>query len=168
MTDTADSDWRDRFITHLERLRDEENRGALADLRKGLGEEPGTVSSMYRHVIPWIPATRFVENTAYTVASLFALHPDKGGNRSLGGALSLIKTPDGRELLPSIERRFTALLNIDEEDLPVHLRQAVSLCKSNEIALNWRRFIRDVQAWGHPERYVQRNWARDYWGTTQL
>ena len=160
---TTDSDWRDRFIAHLEALRDRDDRAALADLRRGLGEPAGTVASMYRHVIPWIPENRYLEDAAYTVASLFGFHPESGGTRSVGSALSAIRSVDGTSRPESVERRFTALLSAHEDDLPVHLRQAVSLLKAHDIPLDWRRLIRDVQGWGHPDRFVQRRWARDFW-----
>ena len=160
---TTTTDWRDRFITHLEALKQREDRGALADLRRGLGEPPGTVASMYRHVIPWIPQNQFLEDAAYTVASLFGLHPESGGTRSIGGALGAIRTNDGNAPPESIEQRFITLLNSHEDDLPVHLRQAISLLKTHDIPLDWRRLIRDIQGWTHPDRYVQKRWARDFW-----
>jgi CRISPR system Cascade subunit CasB len=66
----------------------------------------------------------------------------------------------------SIEKRFVALLNSDEDDLPLHLRHAVSLLAAASIPLDWTRLLLDVQAWGHPERYVQRQWSRDFWGAS--
>ena len=162
---TTTTDWRDRFIAHLEGLKAVDDRAALADLRRGLGEPPGTVISMYRHVIPWIPANQFVEDTAYTAASLFAFHPESGGTRTVGAALAAIRSADGSSRPESIERRFTTLLSAHEDDLPVHLRQAISLLKANDIPLDWKRLIRDVQGWGHPDRYVQMRWAQDFWTT---
>lgn len=160
---TTTADWRNRFIAHLEDLKARDDRAALADLRRGLGEPPGTVASMYRHVIPWIPANQFIEDTAYIVASLFAFHPVSGGARTVGTALAAIHSADGSSRPESIERRFTTLLSAHEDDLQVHLRQAISLLKVNDIPLDWRRLIRDVQGWGHPDRYVQRRWAQDFW-----
>ena len=135
---TTTADWRDRFIAHLEDLKARDDRAALADLRRGLGEPPGTVASMYRHVIPWIPANQFIEDTAYIVASLFAFHPVSGGARTVGTALAAIHSADGSSRPESIERRFTTLLSAHEDDLQVHLRQAISLLKVNDIPLDWR------------------------------
>ena len=47
---------RNNFITYLEELRDREDRGALAALRRGLGQPPGSAVEMYRYVVPWLPA----------------------------------------------------------------------------------------------------------------
>jgi CRISPR system Cascade subunit CasB len=118
---------------------------------------------MYRHVIPWIPQNQFLEDAAYTVASLFGLHPESGGTRTIGGALGAIRTNDSNSPPESIERRFITLLSAHEDDLPVQLRQAISLLKTHDIPLDWRRLIRDIQGWTHPDRYVQKRWARDFW-----
>ena len=66
-----------RFIGHLEALRQREDRGALAGLRRGLGGRPGTVPETYPHVCPWtggLSGDR--EDAFFLVASLFALHPE--------------------------------------------------------------------------------------------
>ena len=114
-------------------------------------------------LVPWLPENRFLEDAAYTVASLFGFHSASGGTKSVGGALANIRSADGTSRPESVERRFTALLSAHEDDLPVHLRQAISLLRAHDIPLDWRRLIRDVQGWGHPDRYVQRRWARDFW-----
>jgi CRISPR system Cascade subunit CasB len=157
---TEKDDWIDRFIAHLEALRDRGERGALAALRRGAGSLPGTVAAMYPHILPWVPRQRWTEDTAYLIGSLFALHPQPRGTGNLGRALSMI--PGQTE---SLEKRFVALLNSHREDLPHHLRQAVSLLKSSEIPvpLDWRQLLRDILHWDHEKRFVQREWAREFW-----
>ncbi len=44
-----------KFIGHLEKLVKEQDRGALAALRRGLGKPPGTTREMDRHVLPYLP-----------------------------------------------------------------------------------------------------------------
>jgi CRISPR system Cascade subunit CasB len=157
---TEKDDWIDRFIAHLEALRDREERGALAALRRGAGSPPGTVAAMYPHILPWVPRQRRVEDAAYVIGSLFALHPQPGGTGTLGKALSMI--PGQTE---SLEKRFVALLNSHYDDLPHHLRQAVSLLKSSEkqIPVDWRQLLRDMLYWEHEKRFVQQRWAREFW-----
>ena len=58
-------------------------------------------------------------------------------------------------------------LSAHEDELEWHLRQAVSLCKANHVPVNWHGLFRDVRGWSHPNRWVQRNWARSFWGRTQ-
>ncbi len=154
------------FITYLEDLRDRDDRGALAALRRGLGQEPGRAVEMYRYVVPWIrdQASRQEERAFYLIAALFAYHPDPGGWGNLGDAFRRTLDPQGDNT--AIERRFTALLAAHPDDLPFYLRQAVGFLKSKEVALDWHQLLVDRLAWDHPEGYVQKQWARSFWGRT--
>ena len=153
-----ESDWRDKFIAHLEKLRDREDRQALAILRRGASGQPRSTFEMFPLVVPWVPKARRLEDGALLVAALFALHPQPGGVGTLGRAFASI--PKKTE---STDRRFVALLNCHREDLPVQLRQAISLLRSGEVSVDWRRLLGDVLGWDHESRYVQRGWARDFW-----
>lgn len=150
------------FVMYLESLR--ENRGALAALRRGLGQPPGTVREMYPYIVPWIPAdaSRQREAAYYLIASLFAYHPAPGGVGNLGDAFAQTLTPRGDNT--AIERRFTILLASHPEDLPFHLRQAIGFLRSKEVPINWHQLFADLLAWDHPDGYVQKRWARAFWG----
>lgn len=150
------------FIEHLKSLRD--NRAALAALRRGLGQPPGTVPDMYPYVVPWLPAagSRRSETVYYLVATLFAYHPQEGSTGNMGQHFAHTRDPQGDNT--AIERRFTVLLTAHPEDLPFYLRQAISFLKSKDVSVNWDQLFRDLQGWGHPDRYVQKNWARAFWG----
>jgi CRISPR system Cascade subunit CasB len=155
---TEKDDWIDRFIAHLESFRDKGERRALASLRRGAGSSPGAVASMYPHILPWVPRQRWMEDTAYIIGSLFALHPQPGGVGNMGKALSAIPKQSD-----SLEKRFVALLNSHHDDLPHYLRQAVSLLKSSEIPVDWRQLLKDMLHWEHESRFVQQQWAREFW-----
>jgi CRISPR system Cascade subunit CasB len=152
------------FITYLEGLRDD--RGALAALRRGLGQPPGTVADMYRYVVPWLSddARPWREDAYYLIAALFAYHPMEGGTGNLGDHFACAREPRGDNT--AIERRFTALLAAHPDDLPSYLRQAVSFLKSKVVPINWHQLLSDVMAWSHPDLRdrVQKDWARAFWG----
>ncbi len=150
------TEWMDRFVGHLEELRGD--RGALAALRRGLGQPPGTVACTYRHVLPWAPALRKGQDVCYITASLFALHSTPGGTGTLGGALARMQAPSD-----SLEMSFVALLDTEFEDLPDQLRRMVSRLKAKDISVDWRQFIKDVFYWDHESRFVQERWAREFW-----
>ena len=152
----------DRFISYLESHR--EDRATLAALRRGLGHPPGTVADMYPYVVPWLSddTPRWREDAYYTIAALFAYHPDPGGAGNMGHHFGQTGDPHGDNT--AIERRFTVLLGAHPDDLDFHLRQGVSFVKSRDVPVNWNQLLADVLAWGHPERYVQRRWARAFWG----
>lgn len=164
-------DHEQRFIAALQRLVDREDRGALAALRRGLGKEPGTVAEMHPLVLPWVPAdaSDWQANRWYLVASLFAVHqrnvrPAEGRSRNLGWSFAQLRQKTDSA---SVERRFVAMLNGDAEDLPQHLRHAVSLLGSHEVGIDFAQLLRDLRYWDADSRRVQRNWARSFWGGAQ-
>ena len=150
------------FITYLEGLRDD--RGALAAMRRGLGQPPGTVADMYRYVVPWLPddAKPWHEAAYYQIAALFAYHPKAGGTGNMGNHFARTRDQQGDNT--AIERRFTALLAAHPDDVDTYLRQAVSFLGSKEVPVNWHQLLSDLLAWGHPAHYVQQQWARAFWG----
>lgn len=158
----------EQFIDRLQRLAEENDRGALASLRRGLGQPPGTVADMYRYVEPFLggmeSGARFKESAFYLVAALFALHPKSTEEGNMGTHLAKTRTDSGADAL---ERRFTALLTAHLDDLPEYLRQAMGFLKSKDIPVNWNQLLRDLQNWGHEDRFVQKNWARSFWGGRQ-
>lgn len=153
------------FVDYLASLRDD--RGALAALRRGLGQPPGTVASMYRYVVPWLPREAYPwrEAAYYMLAALFASHPADGGVGNMGDRFARTRDPRGDDA--AIERRFTALLAAHPDDLAFYLRQAVSYLESKEIPVNWSQLLSDILGWDHPDRYVQQQWARSFWGRHQ-
>ena len=163
-----------RLISGLRRLAEPEeraDRAALAALRRGLGKRPGEAPEMFPVIVPLLPGGRlrtWDETCAYTVASLFALHPttwdgadDGRWSRNLGASLRRL-----REQTDSAgpERRIVALLNSDDADLAEHLRGIVSLLASKKIPVDWQQLAFDLLAWGRSDREVQRRWADAYWG----
>lgn len=150
------------FVEYLEGLR--EDRGALAALRRGLGQPPGAVAGMYRYVVPWLPekTSRRQEAAYYLLAALFGYHPAVGGKGNMGNHFALTCQSGGDNT--AIERRFSALLAAHPDDLDSYLRQAVSFLRSKEVPMNWHQLFYDLLAWSHPDRYVQNQWARAFWG----
>jgi CRISPR system Cascade subunit CasB len=155
-----------RFVGFLESLRDNEDRGALAALRRGLGKPPGTVPAMHPLVVPRLPpgANRREEDLYYLVASLFAYHDQPRAQGNLGVSFRRVKDAAERD---STERRFVALLNCHRDDLPGHLRQVVGLAKSKDVPVDYRQLLTDLRYWDHPDRFVQRNWADGFWGASE-
>lgn len=166
------------LVERLNRLVRDQNLGALALLRRGLGRQPGETPEVCAQVLPYLalpktfgPAQRErVEDAALLVASLYALwHQGKAAPRSargvsLGGAFRALASQSDSG---GIERRFVALLKASRERLPDHLRHAIALLKAKEIALDWELLLRHLAQWDETNRRAQhpvrRQWARDYW-----
>lgn len=156
------------LIAALFELARKEDRGALAALRRGLGREPWTVSALFPYVEPYLSGTptRALEHASYLVAALFASHPahwtrPEGDTRPTNLGASFARIPERTD---STEQRFRALIACHADDLPEHLRHAVSLMKAKEVPIDWAQLWRDIQRWDTDERWVQRRWARAFWG----
>lgn len=161
-----------RFFGHLHALANREDsgaRGALAALRRGLGKPPGAAFEMWPQVEPYLDvgSPHWEEEACYLVAALFAYwHQgrDRGpvqSPKNLGASMARLMTPDAA---PSLEARFTALLKSHRDDLPTHLRQAVGLLKSKGVPVDWRNLWEHLLNWDHEDAWVQRSWARSFWG----
>ncbi len=151
------------FITYLESLRgSKDERAAFAALRRGLGRAPGTEPAMFPYIVQWLPTVcpQWNEEMYYLIAALFAYHPKEGGVGNLGAAFKT--AAQGESDTTAIERRFTALLAADTEDLHFYLRQAVSFLKSKDVAINWQQLFADVLRWQYGQ--VQKQWAYKFWG----
>lgn len=157
------------FISYLENLVRKQDRGALAHLRRGLGKPPGAAPEMYRYVVPFLPPAAFrrQEEAFYLIAALFAFwhqgkdRVDPNPPPNLGASLAHMVTSNNED---SLDRRLTALLKSHPEDLPHHLRQVISLLKGKDVSVAWHQLLKDILNWDHPEGFVQRAWARAFWG----
>jgi CRISPR system Cascade subunit CasB len=157
------------FVAHLERLAAKRDRAALAALRRGLTGEPAAMAAVYPYVVPWLPpdVPPWREDAFYTVASLFALHPqgwpnERTGPRDFGASFAWLKSRASSD--QAIDRRFQALLACHPDELREHLRHAISLFAANDVPVDWARLIGDIVNWRAEDRFVQRRWARSFWG----
>lgn len=165
------------LIARLVQLKDRDDRGALAALRRGLGKPPGTVPEMFPYVEPFIPVNGYARHVdaAYLVASLFGLHPVHGApsedarsrqQRGFGASLARIRLREGTtDEDDGVARRFGALLNCDHEGLPTHLRHLMKLLdsRSRDAPIDYTQLYDDITDWEAPDRFVQRNWAAGFW-----
>lgn len=150
-----------------------EDRGALADLRSGLGKKPSEMARVHKHVVPYLPRENYNDQCYYLIATLFGLYPkqkpgyprtvERDGKKwtdywSLGAAFRTLKDDSS-----SMEARFVALLNAHRDDLADHLRHAVGLLKTKEQPLDWFRLFEDLLQWDHRDGYVQLSWAQDFY-----
>lgn len=150
------------FIGYLLNLAKEgqEDRGALADLRSGLGKEPGQMARVHRHVVPYLPEQRYNDRWYYVTATLFGSFPKHRKGRSLGAAFQPLRAKSD-----SMETRFVALLNAHPDDLDDHLRHIVRLLESAKPPqpLDWFRLFDDLLQWNRLDGDVQLKWAGDFY-----
>lgn len=153
------------LIAYLKGLARNQDRAALAHLRRGLGRKPGDTMEMYPYVGKFAgEETGWAhERAVFLTSALFADYHDASQNAGdLGSSVKQIA-----EKSDSIERRFVALLDADAEDLHYYLRQMIGLLKANSVPVNWDRLFKDIRNWSHDDRFVQRKWARSFWGSRE-
>ena len=151
------------LILYLQGIARRNDRGALAALRRGLGRNDGAAPEVFPHVAPYVPSGDNREGRDwpyYLTATLFALHPKAGAQGDLGWTCRQLGAHD------SAVKRFQALLASDPSQLPARLRQVVSLAAAHKhgVPIDWARLLRHLRHWDHPDGWVQRQWARSYWG----
>ncbi len=154
------------FIEYLMRLSTQQDRGALAVLRRGLAYPPGEDVNMYPYIARFVreeDRNREREKVYYLIAALYASHPMNAMSGNLGNhmARTILEDKNSQE---ATERRFTALLNADFDDLPRLLRQTISYLKAKETPVCWQTLFDDLTHWSYPQRRTQRKWANAFWG----
>jgi CRISPR system Cascade subunit CasB len=165
----------DSFIARLEILAgvcadSVPDRSALAALRRILATWPSVPAKAMRVIAPFLPhhATGWRETVYYLAAGLFAMHPCSSGSagksaRSFGATLRQAASSDPAQ---GPERRLLALLGCRSEDLPDHLRHAVSYLRARDVPVDYRQLMKDLFWWDAGEGKVQRRWGRDFWSGT--
>lgn len=161
------------FIEHLKgldgitkdgKVKRDPNTGVFAELRRSLAFAPGEYVRAFPHV------ERFVTNSSswerqmyYLFAALYAAHDRTGRiqteTKDIGNVIGELYH-DHKES-PSIEKRFLALLDADEEQLPYRIRQMMALIKEKPI--NWEDLLSGLVHWRNDDKRVQRYWASSFY-----
>lgn len=173
------------FAAWLVRLAAKEDRGTLAALRRGLMLDEEHLYELFGHLPPnfLVGLAPGEERIYLMVAALFGYHPVSfkdeelaARRRNLGESFRMLalakRAPAGEgesdeadeDMLPaSLKRRVEALLAAPREDLYGHLRQAISLLKTEEIPVDWAQLLNHLQAWEWQGRPVQWEWSRSFY-----
>lgn len=150
----------EEFLKRLRAL----DAGDRAKLKRDAGKTLAEAQSLglFYRLLPYglYPAQ---EETYFLVATLYPL-AEEGHEGTLGDALRRARTPKNAK---GLNRRVEILLDSDATQLPFRLRQAIRLLKSNEVKVNWQRLLEDLLQWDHPQRFVQKQWARAYFALSE-
>lgn len=154
------------FVRKLENLQ----RGERAVLRRNaglsLGESRGGMGLFYR-LMPMRLGPK--EEIFFLVATLFPLNDKPSPAGDFGQSMAFARQRSESEAL---DRRMTILLDSELEwlehgglrggELGFRLRQAVKLLASQEVGVHWEGLLEDLLQWSHPDKWVQKRWARSY------
>lgn len=157
------SEFGKRFVEHLQCLR-EQDRGALATLRRSLSFAPGAYPPAYPFVERFAGTERKASDpfrlALYLVAGLYVLHPETSTNSLASGLGELLH----RRNSGSIENRFIALLGADPENLAEYLRHTVTLFAADNLGIDYGALLDDLVVWLNPYAAEKRDQIRQKWG----
>ena len=152
-------------------------RGALANLRRGVGTVPGAIPELWGIMFDRFPEElmgkaepSYAEWAVHSALTLYALHVQGGsGNAyktgvSLGAAVSkLIKSDEDADRI--LKRLNLVVTSNDQNDMAYHLRSVIQLLKNNEIPLDHAGLAKDLYLYSFPEyaTAVKLRWGRDFY-----
>lgn len=154
------------FWQKLYGLKNADNRGALTQLRYALEQDRYDLAlPVIGGVLPERISKREIRLYAF-VAGLFALYP-VGENEARGlwtlgqSAYDLAKNlSSGKD---SLDKRLTALLNADDDDIFSLIQQIIRQCSGKGISIHYPTLLGDLIAWHREDRRTQMKWATHYW-----
>jgi CRISPR system Cascade subunit CasB len=146
------------FIKNLSRLDAADRARLKRNAGKALAEAEDVLALFYR-LLPY-GTPPYQEEAYFLVATLYPLVPS-GPAGNLGAALGQVRKR-APKFSKGIDRRIEALIDADESQLAFRLRQAVHFLASNRAGLDWACLLNDLLHWNHPDRFVQKEWARSY------
>jgi CRISPR system Cascade subunit CasB len=162
------------LIAWLEQLNESDNK-ARAVLRRSLAFDPGQHIPAFPYVEPFLKGEQegWRRDVHYLVAALWAAHWREGQPQTkikLAVAVGLHDkerrdkmSAKERSKPTSTEKRFIALLDADEDQLPHRLRQMVALLQEQPI--DFEQLRRNLLVWHCDDKHIQNNWARDFYRT---
>jgi CRISPR system Cascade subunit CasB len=152
------------FIEKLVELKQKNKRAELAELRRA-ASEPENNFQMLKVIGRFLPYDVSVYNidTYKQIACLFTIHQQHTENEYQNfGSSSRIHWRLLTTGQDSFEARFAALLNAHKNDL---YRQIMPIVRQfKDIKINYDLLLGDVIRWGHPNKFVQKAWAKSFWG----
>lgn len=159
------------FVDRLEAL----SSGDRAVLKRNAGnlltESRGGAMAVFYRVLPFgihpneeelwfiVATSRFLNR--YKIEAII-----ENSNKDFGWTLIEINKAYKSD---SFDMRVRGLLdcrwNEGDGALAYRLRQMVKLADGKSIPVDWRCLLHDLLNWEHPERWVQKKWARSYFGS---
>lgn len=157
-----------------------ENTKVLAELRRGIGKEPGEMPQLWGYYLHSMPEEFYGETepsraewAVYVALTLFALHqqgknpqtePMQKDGQSIGKALSyLVHSEDDLE---RITRRFNIIATASSvEELFHYMRSAIQLLRGEHIGLDYAKLAGDIYCFQFPELIsnVRLRWGQDFY-----
>lgn len=160
-------------------------RADTAQLRKGLGREPGSVPELWRYYRVVVSdqdaaAGRITANLAaeHAALTLFALHQQSQATsmhrpgEHIGSALFKLRGSKQFEGNPeALDRRVAAAATASSvPELVFHLRGMITLLRGQKLAFDYTQLAQDIADWrtSYGQARARRRWGANYfaWNST--
>lgn len=153
------------FIERLEEWASKDTK-VRAVLRRSLAFAPGQFPPAYPYVEPFLQQKEPDENTwrrkmYYLIAGLWATYGKRDRLQTSETKSIAIACAEYVPSSKSVERRFIAVIDADDDQLPHRLRYLVALLKSELI--DFAALLIDVLNWRSGQKRTQNKWARDFY-----
>ena len=166
------------FIDELRTIQ-KHDRGRMSALKRNAGEVLLGRGTAWFYGLLKTPIQKRNREVYYLIATLFDFNRRVSNQGDFGQALLQLCKNMKRE--PKDFRRFHILLDAELDrvhdpddpespwadgggELAFRLRQMVKLMASKEVGINWPDLLVDLCSWSHPNRRVQKKWARSFFG----
>jgi CRISPR system Cascade subunit CasB len=181
----------DRMVRQISKLT-ASNPADRSVLRHSLGQAPKEVSlGVHRIVVPLLPENHSEtdEQAYYTVAALIAsqprqardqAHADDGsrepgsgdpgspagrGRHNLG--YSLAQAADKGASEKGLEDRLQLLARQNLDGVHRQLPRLIIQLRNDQVRIDWGVLIRDLSRWAGDPRQVAKEWAQEYYRTSE-
>lgn len=154
------------------------NNGGIAIVKRAMSGEPRHITdareflpymgeeSRWKEIHIWIPVTSL---SVYYPQPI--MRSERPNNFGFSCFLLQQEIQRGNPAAKGISRRFKALLDTSLEDMQTPLNALVRQIKQmkikrqeNEFVIDYPKLLADLQKWDYPDRYIQDQWARTFWG----
>ncbi len=183
---SASSHEEETFISRLVEL-GKVDRGAIARFKRNVSAsiaESKGVMTLFYSLLPRSKGTQHDEEIFFLVATLWAMTfkeqrppaPQRPRN-DFGETMRRVRN-DPSVSPEAIDRRMTILLDGEFStlengypcggELPYRVRQCVKIANSKEKGVDWPQLLRDLRRWNNPQKWVQKQWTRTYFGARPI
>lgn len=162
-----------RFINNLKALDAGEGARFKRNAGKTLAESHNVLGLFYHTALKGVHIPEYQEETYFLVATLFPFEKKfQGEPQPFAQAMRTVRLRQLKKRVSkntsqklALDTRMERLLDADRQQLPYYLRREVQFVTNEGQRLNWKALLRDLLGWNASTRYVQKQWARMYFGS---
>lgn len=170
------------FIKALKQLDNGERARFKRNAGQTLNESRDVIGLFYNKLLRNIQVKTWQEPLYFLIATLYPFEkPQRGSAQQADADSQEVDTADkkeekkrhvsfGRSLRSirndkngsGLDRRVERLLDSEGPQLFFYLSREVRFALGENGRIDWASLLNDLLQWERPDRYIQRNWARDY------